>query len=266
MPYLIGLVLSLAVAVFARRVGLDRDRAFYPTVTIVVATYYVLFATIGGSTPVLVAELLGAAAFVLAAVVGFRASPWIVVMALTGHGLFDAVHGHVIDNVGMPAWWPAFCGSYDIGAGAWLAWLLAHDGRRRAAGAARLLRRHRRDVNRLGRAVEHAGHPHPHRGERARLLLVAQVVDVLAVDQHQRVAMFVGAGPYARGIGGAHAHGGMAGESAPLVGDDAGERARFLHGARRRAGEHDGQETHAGEGGGNATATHDVHGGPHCGS
>ena len=46
MPYVVGIVLSLGVALFARRVGFDRDRAFYPTVLIVIASYYVLFAAI----------------------------------------------------------------------------------------------------------------------------------------------------------------------------------------------------------------------------
>jgi len=31
MPFVIGIVLSVVVAVFARSVGFDRDRAFYPT-------------------------------------------------------------------------------------------------------------------------------------------------------------------------------------------------------------------------------------------
>ena len=39
MGYGIGSVLSLVVSVFARLVGLDRDRAFYPTVLIVVPSY-----------------------------------------------------------------------------------------------------------------------------------------------------------------------------------------------------------------------------------
>lgn len=43
----IGSLLSLVVSVFARSVGLDRDRAFYPTVLIVTASYYVLFAVMG---------------------------------------------------------------------------------------------------------------------------------------------------------------------------------------------------------------------------
>jgi hypothetical protein len=44
MEYLIGVILSLAVAGFAAVIGFDRERAFYPTVLIVIASYYVLFA------------------------------------------------------------------------------------------------------------------------------------------------------------------------------------------------------------------------------
>ena len=49
MEYLIGVILSLAVAGFAAVVGFDRERAFYPTVLIVVASYYILFAAMGAS-------------------------------------------------------------------------------------------------------------------------------------------------------------------------------------------------------------------------
>ena len=55
-PFAIGIVLSAVVAVFARIVGLDRDRAFYPTVMIVVASYYVLFAAISGSVQTMAIE------------------------------------------------------------------------------------------------------------------------------------------------------------------------------------------------------------------
>ena len=44
MEYLIGVILTLAVAAFAAVVGFDRERAFYPTVLIVIASYYALFA------------------------------------------------------------------------------------------------------------------------------------------------------------------------------------------------------------------------------
>ena len=124
MPFVVGGVLSLGVALFARRVGLDRDRAFYPTVLVVVATYYDLFAVIGGDTHAIVSELAVTALFLVAVVIGFRRSLWMVAAALAAHGLFDLVHGHVIDNPGVPAWWPAFCMAYDVTAAIALAGLL----------------------------------------------------------------------------------------------------------------------------------------------
>ncbi len=123
MPYVVGIVLSLCTAGIGRFAGFDRDRAFYPTVLIVVGSYYVLFAAMGGSAQTLLSESVVATAFVIAAVLGFKRSLWIVVVALAGHGVFDAFHGMVIQNPGVPAWWPAFCGAYDIGAAACLAWL-----------------------------------------------------------------------------------------------------------------------------------------------
>jgi hypothetical protein len=123
-PYVIGIVLSAGVAVFARYVGFDRDRAFYPTVMIVIASYYVLFAAMSGSVQTVVIESVVMMLFAAAAVAGFKSSAWIVVVALAGHGVFDAVHGQVIENAGVPAWWPAWCLSYDVGAAAGLAWLL----------------------------------------------------------------------------------------------------------------------------------------------
>jgi hypothetical protein len=124
LPYVVGLGLSLGVAGFARVVGFDRDRAFYPTVLIVIASYYVLFAVIGGDLRTVILEAAMMAVFVIAAVVGFRRSGWIVVAGLAVHGVQDAVHGHIIANPGVPAWWPVWCLAYDVGAAGALAWIL----------------------------------------------------------------------------------------------------------------------------------------------
>jgi hypothetical protein len=132
MALLVGAVLALAVGLLARGTALDRDRAFYPTVTIVVGSYYALFAVVGGAMPVLVAEALVGVVFLILAVIGFRTSLWVVMAALAGHGLFDLVHGHVLSNPGLPTWWPAFCLTYDVTAAGFLAWLLK-SGRVRAA-------------------------------------------------------------------------------------------------------------------------------------
>jgi hypothetical protein len=132
MALLVGALLALAVGLFARVSGLDRDRAFYPTVAIVVASYYCLFAVMAASTRALVLESLVAGAFVAVAILGFRSSLWLAVIALGAHGLFDLIHHTVIFNPGVPRWWPAFCGTYDVTAAAYLAWLLS-GGRIRAA-------------------------------------------------------------------------------------------------------------------------------------
>jgi len=76
MEYLIGLVLSLAVAGTATVMGLARERVFYPTVLIVIASYYVLFALMGGSGRILMLELIVATGFLLAAAIGFKRNLW----------------------------------------------------------------------------------------------------------------------------------------------------------------------------------------------
>ena len=124
MGYAVGIVLALIVSCFARVTGLDRDRAFYTTVAIVVASYYVLFAAMGGSSQALAVASIVMAAFIVVAMIGFKRNLWFVVAALAGHGVLDLFHGTVVANPGVPEWWPAFCLTYDVGAAAFLAWLL----------------------------------------------------------------------------------------------------------------------------------------------
>lgn len=116
-----GLLLAPAVALFALFTGLERERSFYPMQLIGFALLYMLFAAMAGGGALLLAETPGLLLFGAAAVIGFRTSPWIIVAGLFGHGLFDAVHGHLIANPGVPTWWPAFCAGYDISAAVCLA-------------------------------------------------------------------------------------------------------------------------------------------------
>lgn len=121
MGYLIGVFLALATGVFATVVGFDRSRTFYASVLLVVGHYYTLFAIMGGSLSALWPELLVFGAFVALSVMGYRLSEWLLVAGLLGHGALDAVHGSIVDNPGVPDWWPAFCLAFDVAAGAYLA-------------------------------------------------------------------------------------------------------------------------------------------------
>ena len=124
MPFVTGSVLAVLTGLMARLSGFDRDRAFYSTLVMVVASYYVLFAAMGGSTHVLLVESVAMMVFACIAIAGFRSSLWLVAAALVGHGVFDFVHGRLVSNPGMPMWWPSFCGAYDVFIGAFLSWLL----------------------------------------------------------------------------------------------------------------------------------------------
>ena len=126
MEYLIGVILAAATCVFfGMLVGFDRERLFYPMMLPPIATYYILFAAMGSSTQALTIESLVASVFLMLAVVGFKQNLWLIVAALVGHGVFDFFHHLVIQNPGMPVWWPGFCMSFDVLAGCFLALLLA---------------------------------------------------------------------------------------------------------------------------------------------
>lgn len=124
MEYVIGVAAATAVGLFATVIGFDKERSFYPVVLIVIATLYLLFAAIGGSTAALGSEAIPALLFVAAAALGFRKTPWLVVAGLALHGVFDFFHRAVIANPGVPVWWPGFCLSYDVVAAAYLAALI----------------------------------------------------------------------------------------------------------------------------------------------
>lgn len=124
MEYVIGAGLAVVVCTFAMLAGFDRDRVFYPMLLTVIATYYILFAAIGSSAPALALESLTAGVFLALAAAGFKKNLWLIVAALSGHGIFDLFHHLFIQNPGVPVWWPGFCLSFDVLAGGFLAMLL----------------------------------------------------------------------------------------------------------------------------------------------
>jgi len=123
MEILIGFGVAVLVCAFAALSGFDRDRAFYPTVVIVVAHYYILFAAMADSAALIV-ELLAASVFIVIAVAGFKKNLLWAAIGLAGHGVFDFVHHLIIQNAGVPVWWPGFCAGFDIVAGVVAAVLL----------------------------------------------------------------------------------------------------------------------------------------------
>lgn len=124
MEIAIGAALALGVCSLGVIAGFERDRAFYPVMLIVIASYYDLFAVLGGDESVLGIEIVISLGFAALAVLGFRVNLWLTVAGLLGHAGLDFFHGHVVTNPGLPSWWPMFCATFDAGAGLYLLWAL----------------------------------------------------------------------------------------------------------------------------------------------
>lgn len=135
MEYLVGIALALCVSGAAAFFALDRDGVFYPTLLMVIASYYVLFAVMGGGNDVLLLEVAVSMAFFAVAIVGFKFNLWLVVGALAAHGAFDFTHHVFFQNPGVPPWWPGFCLAFDVTAAAFFGSLLM----RRSSTAKRLV-------------------------------------------------------------------------------------------------------------------------------
>ena len=119
-PIAVGVLLAVGIAALARFTRFDQDRSFYSTVLIIIASYYVLFGVLSGSGHSLAWELLIALAFSTIAVVGALHASVLVGAGIIAHGLFDLVHDRLIENAGVPTWWPSFCGSVDVVLGLWV--------------------------------------------------------------------------------------------------------------------------------------------------
>lgn len=111
-PILVGVGLALLIIVSARSLRFHTDRSFYPTLVIVIASYYPLFAVIAGQG--ILEEFLVAGLFIAITVAGVLRWLWLVPAALLLHGLFDLVHHTLLTDDGVPIWWPSFCATVDI--------------------------------------------------------------------------------------------------------------------------------------------------------
>lgn len=133
MEIAVGVILALGACGLGVVAGFERDRAFYPVMLIIIASYYDLFAVLGGDEGILGVEVAMSLGFAALAVLGFRVNLWLTVAGLLGHAGLDFVHEHVVTSPGLPIWWPMFCATFDAIAGFYLAWrliskrIVAHD-------------------------------------------------------------------------------------------------------------------------------------------
>lgn len=106
----VGATLGVVILLFARLAQFDRDGSFYPTILIVIASYYVLFAFQSGVQKAVLNEAIVFAGFFAGALAGHRWPKWIIALFLLAHGIYDVVSPHS----GAPIWWPEFCLGADV--------------------------------------------------------------------------------------------------------------------------------------------------------
>jgi len=75
---------------------------------VLIASVYIGFAVADGRPHVIGVETSVAALFVVVAAAAVTASPWLLVLGLTGHGLKD-LWQHRRQFVANTRWWPPFC-------------------------------------------------------------------------------------------------------------------------------------------------------------
>jgi hypothetical protein len=121
--FITGVGLALVLAIFGKLTGYEKDRSFFPTLLIVIASYYLLFAILDGSVSTILIEIAVAAFFIVLAIWGSYQFPLIVGAGIALHGIFDFMYGYFYLNNGVPVWWPAFCAGIDIPFGLWVMYL-----------------------------------------------------------------------------------------------------------------------------------------------
>jgi hypothetical protein len=121
--FISGVGLAVVLAIFGKLTGYEKDRSFFSTLLIVIASYYLLFAILDGSVSTIFIEIAVAAIFIFLAIWGSYQFPLIVGAGIALHGIFDFMYGYLYVNNGVPVWWPAFCAGIDIPFGLWVMYL-----------------------------------------------------------------------------------------------------------------------------------------------
>jgi hypothetical protein len=75
---------------------------------VLIASVYIGFAVADGRSVVIAVEITVASMFVIVAAAAVTATPWLLVLGLTAHGLKD-LWQHRRQFVANTRWWPPFC-------------------------------------------------------------------------------------------------------------------------------------------------------------
>lgn len=109
---IVGVSAGAAIAFSAHILKFDQDRSFYPTILIVIASCYVLFAMLAQQGAR--GEIIVSIVFIALAIAGHIGWYWIVGLGFFLHGFYDL--GHALWGGGghLPERWAGFCFGADL--------------------------------------------------------------------------------------------------------------------------------------------------------
>lgn len=112
----IGAVCGIATVFVMFRSGILAERSGAAMLLAAIAVFYPVFAVIDADPLAIALHLAIFAGFAALALRGFRDGLYLIAGGLIAHGIFDICL--MFTQITGPAWWPPFCASFDLIAGA----------------------------------------------------------------------------------------------------------------------------------------------------
>lgn len=124
---LIGIVAGVVIIISGKMTHFENDDSFYPLLFIFISLLYILFASIDQGISVIILESFIAAVFISFAIIGFKGNRLWIPIGYALHGLFDLLHPYILNNSGVPEWWPGFCLGIDEVIALYLFWKIYNE-------------------------------------------------------------------------------------------------------------------------------------------
>lgn len=120
-----GLAVAVLTVAFARLVR--GQHWVYAIGLLTLPSLYASFAWHADLPAVVVMELVYGLPYLAAGLLlawrGMRHSATVVAAFWIAHGIYDLVHDRLLNNPGVPEWYPVFCFTVDVVIGAYVLWL-----------------------------------------------------------------------------------------------------------------------------------------------
>ena len=113
-PILIGFALGITTIFLHLLLSEEQGVELTSFLLVLIGSIYYGFALLSHNKNAMIIEVSVASLFVLMGVFGLWISPWILIVGLFLHGLWDiAHHNQNLKLVDIPKWYVPFCATYD---------------------------------------------------------------------------------------------------------------------------------------------------------